>query len=90
MRQLLEQVEHDARLHAASLEAAGKLPAGFTTRHHPLTRLELFELRRLKTAAAIALDVDAYVELARGRPVTGSRIKPRALQHHRQQLAHGR
>lgn len=79
--------ETDARKRSWGLEATGKLPAGFSEQHYPLTAAELLELRRLKAAMELAEDADTYVALARGRPIprTNSWFRKRiaGLQHRR-------
>jgi len=77
---LFLQLESEARSRAVGLEATGKLPRGFTQRHYPLSPAESYELERLKTAAAMAVDADAYVALARGEAVPPHRIIPSFFQ----------
>ncbi len=65
MRTLLDDLEREARQGSEGLEAQGRLPAGFTQKHYPLTANEQRELRRLKTAMLLADGPDTYVALAR-------------------------
>ncbi len=65
MRTLLDDLEREARERSEGLEAQGRLPAGFTQKHYPLTTSEQRELRRLKTALLLAEDADTFVALAR-------------------------
>jgi hypothetical protein len=78
----LDELEHAARTLSYRLEALGKLPAGFTIRHYPLTTGEQQELRRLKTAGHAATDAATYVALARGEPVPAHRLDQRLVTHH--------
>lgn len=73
---LLNEHDTQARQRAVSLEATGKLPAGYVKQHYPLTTHEQRELQRLKNAGAAATDADTYVALARGRTVHESRLNP--------------
>ncbi len=70
----MRDLERDARTRSESLEAQGRLPAGFTAQNYPFTPLEQRELKRLKTAGAAAQDADTYVALAKGRTVDESRL----------------
>ncbi len=63
MRDLFDDLERDARQRSEGLEAQGRLPAGFTQKHYPLTASEQRELRRLKTALTLADSADTFVAL---------------------------
>lgn len=87
-RQLIDELEHEARQRAVGLEALGRLPGpkkcpplGFVHRYYPLTSREQAELRRLKGAAALATDAATYVALARGDAIPISRANQAALAH---------
>lgn len=84
---LLLQLEIEARKRADALEWQGKLPRGFTERYYPLSPQERYELDRLKTASAMAVDADAYVALARGEKVPVHRIKPEFWRAHKRRTS---
>ncbi len=65
MRQLLLDIDQEARTIARGLESNGKLPPGFCDKHYQLLPYEQRELRRLKTAMLLADGPDTYVALAR-------------------------
>lgn len=71
---LFGELEHEARERSHGLEAIGKLPAGFTVKHYPMTVREQRELRRLKAAGYAAIDVDTFVALCKGLPVPAARL----------------
>ena len=64
MRDLFDDLEHDARKRSESLEVQGRIPQEFTAKHYPLTTSEQRELRRLKTALTLADGADTFVALA--------------------------
>ena len=66
MDELIDELEHEARQRSESLEAAGKLPAGFTEHHYPLTAREHAELQRLKAAMEIADGPDTFLAIYHG------------------------
>ncbi len=74
------EFEVEARKRSVALEAAGKLPDGFTERYHPLTPPERRALRRLSMALLLAKDVDTFCALARGRRVPRHRLREDELQ----------
>ncbi len=78
---LFDELEREARARSWGLEALGKLPSGFTSRHYPLTVREQHELRRLKAAAHAATDVDTFIALCKGRPVPASRLQQRVVSY---------
>ncbi len=82
--ELLDQLEHEARERAWSLESRMNppLPQGFTHEHYPLTVSEARELRRLKAAARAATDVDTFVALCKGYPVPESRLRRRPVEQY--------
>ncbi len=59
----MRDLEHEARTRSNTLEAQGKLPAGFTAEHYPLTTAEQHELRRLKTAMTLAEGPDDFLAI---------------------------
>lgn len=86
----LLQLDQQARQRAVSLEAAGRLPAGFTERHYPLTRLETAELRRLKAAGYAATDVDTFIALCKGDIVPAERLNRKVIRYHKARNTVGR
>ncbi len=77
MQGLKQQLETEARQRATTLEAMGKLPAGYVDEHYPLTSSEQRELRRLDACLQLADDADTFVALAKGRSVPRSWLKSR-------------
>ncbi len=65
MRDLLLDVDQQARTRARGLEGNGRLPKGFYDKHYGLLPHEEREKRRLKTALLLAEDADTFVALAR-------------------------
>lgn len=74
LSELFDELEREARQRSWGLEAIGKLPSGFTSKHYPLTIREQRELRRLKAAAHASTDVDTFVALCKGLPVPTVRL----------------
>ncbi len=64
MRDLLLDVDQEARTLARGLEGNGLLPKGFCDKHYGLLPYEEREKRRLKTALLLAEDPDTFVALA--------------------------
>ena len=91
IRDLLNELEIEARQRALSLHALGKLgQRGGTTHGTPLmdvlgydqlTLSEQRELRRLKAAGHAAVDVDTFVALCKGHPVPASRLQRRVVNY---------
>ncbi len=81
MRDLLLDVDQQARTRARGLEGNGRLPKGFCDKHYALLPHEERELKRLKHAMAAAPDADTFVALARGRTVDESRLNPTMITH---------
>ena len=70
LAQLFDDLEREARQRAYGLEwGLGKLPAGFTERHYPLTTRERAQLRHMKACMALADSPDTYLALLRGGKV---------------------
>ncbi len=63
MRDLFDDLERDARKASEGLEATGKLPAGFTAEHYPLTSRERLELRRMSAAMELADGPDTFLAI---------------------------
>jgi hypothetical protein len=76
---LFDEVEREGRARCEGLEALGKLPSGWTTKHYPMTSRERRELRRLRAAGDLAGDVDVWVALCRGRAVPRYRLRAEVL-----------
>ncbi len=83
IRDLLLDVDQEARTLARGLEGNGKLPRGFYDKHYGLLPHEERELRRLKAATHAATDVDTFVALCKGRPVPASRLQQRVVLYKR-------
>ena len=81
----MRDLERDARARSEGLEAQGKLPAGFTAEHYPLTTSEQRELRRYKAALELADSADTFIALVHGRP-----LPKRWYQHRLRQLVRRR
>lgn len=79
MQGLNDQLEREARQRSAELEAAGKLPDGFTAQHYPLTRAERIDLRRLSVAWRLAPDLDTLHDLLLGVPVDPAHLNTKDL-----------
>ncbi len=77
MNEPMRDLEQQARARSEGLEAQGRLPAGFTAEHYPLTNSEQRELRRLKTALTLAEDADTFVALARENTMPGGWLERR-------------
>ena len=73
MRDLLHDLEREARERSEDLERDGRLPPGFTAERYPLPPDDYTELRRLKSALLLAEDADTFVALAKKRPVPRER-----------------
>lgn len=71
---LEDELEVEARQRSQALEEAGRLPAGFTAQHYPLTRNERIGLQRLKLIWDLAGSLDALEDLLLGVPVDPSRL----------------
>jgi len=71
--------EQAARQRSRELEAAGRLPTGFTEHHYPLTRTERLQLQRLATAWRLAPDIRTLEDLLLGVPVDPARLNPGEL-----------
>ncbi len=65
----MDELERQARARGEGLEALGKLPIGFTTKHYPLTTREHSELQRLKVAMTLADGPDSFLAIYHGGKV---------------------
>ncbi len=65
MRDLFDDLERDARKASERLEATGKLPAGFTAEHYPMTDRERFEAKQLMAALMLAEGADDFLAIIR-------------------------
>ncbi len=60
----MRDLEHEARTRSNTLEAQGKLPAGYAAHHYPLNKTEQRELQRYRLAGLLASDASTYVALS--------------------------
>ncbi len=77
MTNLFDDLEHEARKRSEGLEAQGRLSAGFTQKHHPLTASEQRELRRMKAALELADGPDTFLSIYRGGKIPAAWYKRR-------------
>ncbi len=64
MRDLFDDLEHEARQRSEDLERDGCVPAGFTAKHYPIPPAAQADLKRHKIALLLAQDPDTFVALA--------------------------
>ncbi len=77
MRDLFDDLEHDARKRSESLEVQGRIPQEFTAKHYPLTAREHAELRRMKAAMELADGPDTFLAIYHGGKVPAAWYKRR-------------
>ncbi len=63
MRDLLDDLEREARERSEDLERDGRLPEGFAAQHYPLPPADYADLKRHKTALLLSQDPDTFVAL---------------------------
>jgi hypothetical protein len=80
---LLDELEHEARQRALTLQESGKLRPGFVEWNYPLNATQDRERRRLKAALTAATDADTFVALVKGESVPSGRLERDVVQYQR-------